>query len=212
MEHCAIDLGGRKSRVCISDGAIVQESFQDTLDLKEFLRLIPKSRVIVKTCAESFAVADAAREAGHEIRIVPATLVKTLGVGARKTKTDRRDAQVLSEVSCRIDLPSVHLPSHSSREVKSICGLRDGWVSSRTQLINNVRGWLRGQGRRIRSGSSSSFTARVREIDGLPEWVLSHRIGTTRQELVDFHRWIPGWQRGRMRWRDRSMNILESSS
>jgi transposase len=172
MEHCAIDLGGRKSRVCIraSDGAIVHESFQDTLDLKEFLRLIPKSRVIVKTCAESFAVADAAREAGHEIRIVPATLVKTLGVGARKTKTDRRDAQVLSEVSCRIDLPSVHLPSHSSREVKSICGLRDGLVSSRTQLINNVRGWLRGQGRRIRSGS---FTARVREIDGLPEWVLS---------------------------------------
>jgi transposase len=175
MEHCAIDLGGRKSRVCIrsSDGSIVHESFQDTLALGEFLGGRPKSRVVVETCAESFAVADAAREAGHEVRVVPATLVKALGVGARRIKTDRRDAQVLSEVSCRIDLPSVHLPSHSSREVKSMCGMRDGLVSSRTQLINNVRGWMRGQGYRIRSGQASSFTARVREIDELPEWVLS---------------------------------------
>ena len=92
MEHCAIDLGGRKSRVCIraSDGAIVHESFQDTLALGEFLRARPMSRVVLETCAESFAVADAARQAGHEVRVVPATLVKTLGVGARRTKTDRR--------------------------------------------------------------------------------------------------------------------------
>ena len=31
--------------------------------------------------------------------------------GARRLKTDRRDAQALSEVSCRLDLPSVHVPS-----------------------------------------------------------------------------------------------------
>src|SRR5439155_19332845 len=131
------------------------------------------SRVVVETCAESFAVADAARQAGHEVRVVPATLVKTLGVGARRTKTDRRDAQVLSEVSCRIDLPSVHVPSHESREVKSICGMRDGLVRSRTQLINNVRGWLRGQGYRIRTGKVTTFTTRIAEIDDVPEWVLS---------------------------------------
>ena len=127
MEHCAIDLGGRKSQVCIraSDGSIVHESREDTLELGNFLRGRPKSRVIVETCAEAFAIADAARNAGHEVRVVPATLVKTLGVGARRTKTDRRDAQVLSEVSCRIELPSVHVPTAWSREVKSICGMRD---------------------------------------------------------------------------------------
>ena len=46
--------------------------------------------------AEAFRIADAAKTAGHEVRVVPATLVRTLGVGARKTKTDRRDAQMLS--------------------------------------------------------------------------------------------------------------------
>jgi len=49
----------------------------------------PKSRVIVETCAEAFGVADAALALGHEVRVVSATLVRTLGVGARRTKTDR---------------------------------------------------------------------------------------------------------------------------
>jgi transposase len=175
MEHCAIDLGGRKSQVCIraSDGSIVHESRQDTLELGQFLRGRPTSRVVIETSAEAFSIADAARAAGHEVRVVPATLVKTLGVGARRTKTDRRDAQVLSEVSCRIDLPSVHVPSPASREAKSICGMRDALVGSRTQLINNARGWLRGRGYRIRSGAVISFTVRVREIEHLPEYVAS---------------------------------------
>jgi transposase len=173
MEHCAIDLGGRKSQVCIrsSEGSIVHESRQDTLELAAFLRARPPSRVIVETCAEAFAIADAARSVGHEVRVVPATLVKTLGVGARRTKTDRRDAQVLSEVSCRIDLPSVHIPSARSRELKSMCGMRDALVSARTKLINNVRGWLRGRGYRISSGASSSFPQRLAGIEDLPPWV-----------------------------------------
>jgi transposase len=103
--------------------------------------------------------------AGHEVRVVPATLVKTLGEGARRTKNDRRDAQVLSEVSCRIDLPSVHVPSKRSREWKTICGMRDVLVSSRRALINNVRGWMRTQGLRIARGETSTFAKRVRVLE-----------------------------------------------
>jgi transposase len=119
---------------------------------------------VVETCSEAFRIADAAIAAGHEIRVVPATLVRTLGVGARRTKTDRRDAQVLSEVSCRIDLPSVHVPSRAARQRKTLCGMRDGLVSARTKLINTVRGWLRTEGQRPRSGDASTFPARVRAL------------------------------------------------
>lgn len=174
MEHCAIDLGGRKSQICIraSDGTVLYEGQQDTSSLSEYLRQLPgKCRVVVETAAEAFRIADAALLAGHEIRVVPATLVRSLGVGARKTKTDRRDARVLSEVSCRIDLPSVHIPSSRSREWKTICGMHDVLVSARTKLINNLRGWLRGQGRRLRRGQASSFARRIREMGGLPEHV-----------------------------------------
>src|SRR5687767_515042 len=138
MEHVAIDLGSRKSQICVrsSDGTILEERRHETSELKEYLAKRPKSRVVVETCAEAFRVADAAKELGHEARVVPATLVRTLGVGARRNKTDRRDAQVLSEVSCRIDLPSVHIPSELSRTRKAMCGMRDALVSARTKVIN----------------------------------------------------------------------------
>jgi transposase len=175
MDHCAIDLGGRKSQVCLRapDGRLLFEGPYDTPSLPEFLRELPPSRVILETAAEAFRIADAAKQAGHEVRVVPATLVRSLGVGARKTKTDRRDARALSEVSCRIDLPSVHIPSSRSREWKTICGMHDALISSRTMLVNNLRGWLRGQGLRIRPGKPETFAERMREIELLPDYVRS---------------------------------------
>jgi transposase len=100
------------------------------------------------------------------VRVVAATLVRALGVGARGIKTDLRDARTLSEVSTRIDLPSVHIPSHVARERKSLCGMRDALVSSRTQQINTVRGWLRGQMLRMATGTAETFPARARKALG----------------------------------------------
>jgi transposase len=175
MDHVAIDLGSRKSQICVrsSDGTIVEEKRVDTVKLKEYLASRPTSRVVVETCAEAFGVADAAKELGHEARVVPATLVRTLGVGARRTKTDQKDARVLSEVSCRIDLPSVHIPTGQSRKRKTVCGMRDALVGARTKVINTVRGWLRGQGKRLGKGSRCTFTERVRAVCGeeLPSYV-----------------------------------------
>src|SRR5271154_1894846 len=126
MEHIAIDLGGRKSAICIRDekGRIVQEQTIGTRHLDVFLGSRPKSRVIVETCAEAVGVADVAVAQGHEVRIVPSTLVRALGVGARGIKTDRRDAQALSQASTLQDLPTVHLRSQASRDLKSRLGMR----------------------------------------------------------------------------------------
>ena len=155
-----------------ASGKILEQKRWPTKELAAYLQTRPVSRVVVETCAEAFSVADAALKAGHEARVVPATLVRTLGVGARRTKTDRRDAQVLSEVSTRIDLPSVHLPSSTSRERKTMCGMRESLVRARTKLINTVRGWMRGQAIRLRSGEPESLPARLKEAVGdLPAYV-----------------------------------------
>jgi transposase len=164
VNHVAIDLGGRESQICIRlpDGTIDQEARVLTRSLPELVGTWSRSRVVLETSSEAFRIADAALAAGHEVRVVPATLVKTLGVGARGVKTDEKDARVLSEVSCRINLPSVHIPSESSRDVKSVCASREVLVETRTKLINSVRGWLRTQLWRIRSGGPSNFPDRVR--------------------------------------------------
>jgi transposase len=196
MEHVAIDLGGRESQVCIrsADGTILTEKRCATRLLGDLLAKRPPSRVIVETCAESFKLADVAKALGHEVRVVPATLVRSLGVGARRTKTDVRDAQTLSEVSCRIDLPSVHIPTAESRQRKAMCGMREGMVRSRTLLINTVRGWFRGQGIRCVSSDASRFAEHVKKaIESAPPYVtrqvlaieaLSQQIDEADRELV----------------------------
>ena len=127
MDHLAIDLGGRESQICVrqAEGHIVEERRCRTAGLAAYLASRPPSRVIVETCSEAFRIADAALAAGHAVRVVPATLVRTLGVGARRVKTDRRDAQVLSEVSCRIDR---HPRPGTQARGHSVCAVarRDG--------------------------------------------------------------------------------------
>ncbi len=164
MKHVAIDLGRRESQICIrqSDETIVEQARVPTRSLPRLMARWEPRRVILETSAEAFKIADAARAAGHQVRVVPATLVKQLGVGDRGVKTDRKDAQALSRVSCRIDLPSVHVPTELSRALKSMCGNREELIECRTKLINNVRGWLRTQLWQVRTGATSTFTERVR--------------------------------------------------
>jgi transposase len=69
--------------------------FRDHLPLNrqiaDFLsKLSSPSRVILETSAEVFHVADLAVQYEHEVRVVPATLARSLGVGARGVKTDER--------------------------------------------------------------------------------------------------------------------------
>lgn len=178
MQHVAIDLGGRESQLCVrnSDGQILQEQRVATRSLEVFLKRQPHSRVVLETCAEAFHVAELALKHQHEVRVVPATLVRSLGVGARRIKTDRRDAQVLSEVSCRIDLPSVHVPSDLARRRRTMCGMREELVASRTALINCVRGWTRTELLKVGPATSATFPKRLRAVgldrpDGIPEHV-----------------------------------------
>ncbi len=178
MQHVAIDLGGRQSQVCAraADGQILLEQKLATSSLERFFRHQEPSRIVLETCSEAFRVADWALGSGHEVRVVPATLVRSLGVGARRIKTDRRDARVLSEVSCRIDLPSVHVPAEQARERRSMCGMREQLVGARTSLVNCVLGWKRTQLLKMRSGEPTTLPKRVRDAalcrsEGLPGYV-----------------------------------------
>ena len=164
MDHVAIDLGGRESQICIRrpNNDVHLERRIPTAKLKAFFKTLEPSRVILETCAEAFAVARDAKAVGHDVRVVPATLVRALGVGQRGIKTDVRDARCLSEASVRMDLGSVHIPTLLSRDMKAVCTARDALVRSRTLLVNSVRGWMRGHILTVGSGGTPTFPTRVR--------------------------------------------------
>jgi transposase len=144
---------------------VVEERRLRTEGLTGYLRSRAPGRVVIETCAEAFAVADTALELGHQVRVVPSMLVRSLGVGARGVKTDQRDARILSEVSTRIELPSVHVPSQTARKRKALCTSREALVTTRTKLINHCRGWQRTQGQKIRRGDSSTFVSRMKQSE-----------------------------------------------
>lgn len=165
MEHVAIDWGARESQICVrsADEKIVDSRRVRTAQLGQYLAKRPASRVIIEASSQAFSIADQARMLGHQVRVVPPTLAPALGVGARRTKTDRRDAEALSRVSCRIDLPSVHIPSTEARERRAMCASRAALIRARTLLVNSVRGWLRSDGRLVRS-TPESLANRVRTV------------------------------------------------
>jgi transposase len=168
VNHVAIDLGSRESQICVraADGTLLTEARWPTRSLAKYLSKLPASRVVMETCAEAFQVADVAQKSGHEVVVVPGMLVRALGVGARGLKNDVRDARNLSEASCRMaKLPSVHIPSARSRELKAVCGMRDALVGARTKLVNTVRGWLRGQALgRLSPGCVLTFPRRIKAL------------------------------------------------
>lgn len=166
MQHIAIDLGGKESQICVRSPTqvILDEKRYPTRKLGDYLAKQTSSRVILETSAEAFAVADLARKAGHDVRVVPATLARTLGVGARKIKTDRRDAQVLSEVSCKVELRSVHIPTEEARQWRAICNARSALVSSRTKLVNTVKSQLRGRLVLAQQRVGALLPARIRQL------------------------------------------------
>ena len=171
MEHVGIDLGASRSAICVvsSEGGVLLERSIRTLEIESFLAKRPRGRVAIESCAESRLVALRARKQGHDVRVVPAVFVRSLGIGARRIKTDKRDAQHLAIASFRLgdELPQIHVRTNESAAIQDLVRARSSLVSQRTMAINFVRAQLRkallGTGPRR---SAKAFCTGVRAILG----------------------------------------------
>lgn len=168
MEHIGIDLGSKTSHICIIDSTTAKFTLETkvrTAELARWLSKRPKSRLVMETCTESFTIADLASDCGHEVRVVPASIVRELGVGRRKIKNDRRDAQVLARASLTLgeELPHVHVPGETSRRMRKLLALRGNLVGCRTKQVNAVKALLRQDLIVLSGGSTECFPTRVRE-------------------------------------------------
>lgn len=181
MEHIAIDLGSRESQICVrnDDGEIVEEQRYRTSELKQYLtKRSAGARVLVESSAEAFAVAAWARECGHQALVVPASLTRVLGIGERGLKNDQRDARKLSEMDCRMQVPSVHIPSQLRREHQARVTARQALVETRTKLINTVRSFLRVMALPPLRATPKSLPAGIRRLlgaspEGVPDYLES---------------------------------------
>jgi transposase len=82
---------------------------------------------------------------------------------ACKRKNDRRDAEKLARTG-RLDPNSMGPIRHRRAEPQAdlaVIQARDALVQVRTQLINTVRGWVKGTGERLKGCSARSFARQV---------------------------------------------------
>ena len=179
MQHIGLDLGAVHCHVVILDhaGTTLERTAVHTKDVCSWLKAQPQSRVVMEACTQSPAVAQAAKHAGHQVRVIPGNLVRALGVGARGIKTDERDAKVLADSSVRNqELPSVHLRSGASQERKLLAA-RALLVRNRRSTATHIKTWLRARLLRIRGRAQSKYFAQaVRRValsheQGLPQHI-----------------------------------------
>lgn len=177
MEHIAIDLGARESQICVRNdrGEIVDERRYATARLSSYLaKREPGARVLLESSSEAFAVADLAQACGHQVRVIPSSLVRALGVGERKLKNDQRDARKVSEMDCRMEVPSVHIPSAERRDQQARITARQALVEVRTKLVNTVRSYFRSTALSQIRATPKTLAKNVRaklKAEGLPDYI-----------------------------------------
>jgi transposase len=147
VEHVGVDLGSSQSAICIlkADGSIASEFLLRTDDLERFFDRQSASVIAMESCAESRKVALIARRYQHVVRVVPTSTVRALNVGARRIKTDKRDARALAEASFRLGdkLPTVHVRGDEIAAIQDLINCRASLIQARTAAINFTRSMLR---------------------------------------------------------------------
>ncbi len=157
-----LDLGDRYSHLCLIDthsGAVIEESRLAT-NPEAFERHFSASapiRVAIEASTHSPWVSRLLESCGHEVLVANARKVRLIYSEARKS--DKLDAENLARLA-RLDpklLSALKHRGEASQAHLTLVRSRDALVSSRTKLVNHVRGAVKSFGGRLPKCSAQSF-------------------------------------------------------
>lgn len=114
-----------------------------------FFANLPSCLVGMEACASSEYWARTIENLGHEVRRIHPRYVKAYLLGA---KNDANDAAAICEAVQRPNMRFVPHKSPEQTDIQCIHRIRQGYVKSRTALINQTRGLLAEYGIVIRKG------------------------------------------------------------
>jgi transposase len=149
-----LDLGDRTSHYCILNeaGEVILEHKLPTMPkgMEEVFGRIPRSRIALETGTHSPWVSRQLTQLGHEVIVAHARTVRLIGESSRKD--DQRDARTLARLA-RIDPQLLGPVRHRSAQAHmhlTVIRARAALVSTRTALVNAVRGLTKSHGQQLR--------------------------------------------------------------
>jgi transposase len=163
-----LDVGDKISHYCVlnEEAEVVERGKLKTTPaaLQPWLEALPAgARVVLETGTHSSWISRLIEQAGHEALVAQPRKIPQIYRSQRKN--DRRDAEKLARTG-RLDPNSMGPIRHRSVEQQAdlaVIQARDALVQVRTQLINTVRGLVKGTGERLMGCSSRSFARQVEE-------------------------------------------------
>ena len=114
-----------------------------------FFANLPSCLVGMEACSSSEYCARTIESLGHDVRRIHPRYVKAFLLGA---KNDANDAAAICEAVQRPNMRFVPHKSPEQTDIQCIHRIRQGYVKSRTALINQTRGLLAEYGVVIRQG------------------------------------------------------------
>jgi len=136
-----IDLGKTTFHlVALGEGSkvVVRKKFSRT-QLLAYTANLPCSLIGLEACAGAHFMGAALREQGHEVRLIPAQLVKPY---RKSNKNDFIDGEAIAEAVTKQNMRFVQIKTQEQLDVQAMHRVRDRLVQRRTALINEIRGFL----------------------------------------------------------------------
>jgi transposase len=161
-----LDVSDRYTYVCVlnAGGQVVDEGRVPTTAeaLRRRFGGLPRMRLVLETGTHSPWIGRLLEEGGHEVLVANARRLRL--IAESDSKSDRTDAETLARLG-RLDpallKPIRHRGAAAQRDL-AVIRARDALVQARTQLVNHVRGAVKGVGGRVPKCSTESFPTRGR--------------------------------------------------
>lgn len=152
----AVDLAKSVFQVCIlSEHNKVLKSLRLSREkFKEFLIQTEPSMVYMEACYSSYYWGRFAQDAGHQVGLIPAQHVTPF---VRGNKNDQNDALAIAEAARRPGIRFVPVKSEGQQDIQFLHRIRERCVSSRTALMNQMRGLLSDYGFVFPTGIDTLF-------------------------------------------------------
>jgi transposase len=165
-----LDVGDRKTYYCMldSDGSVASEGSILTKEaaLCTYFGGKVRMRIALEAGSHSPWISRLLTELGHEVIVANARNLRM--ISESDSKNDRADARMLARLA-RVGPDLLDPIEHRSKDVQcdlAIIRAREVAVTSRTKMINAVRGLVKTAGHRMPSMNSSSFADKA--LEGCP--------------------------------------------
>ncbi len=168
MEIIGLDLHKRESQLCRRqpNGHVRHERIPTSrAQFTATLGGIAPARILLEASTESEWVATHLETLGHVVTVADPNFAPMYATLSRRIKTDRRDAQALMEACALGAYRAAYRLSPARQQLRTLLGVRDALVRTRTRWMAGCRTRIRAQGLRLPSGASERFGARVAALE-----------------------------------------------